>query len=149
MIKLFSKLPEGEGHFYGFGFTETNLNRLEYNNEPIFFDFSYAGRPDLFGLIMYLPEYETPEDMAADIENVALRAVPFLKAEYGVTIETLRFFVIPRTVFSRLRKLDFWGYNLNLNITNPNDIQILFAGTDELAIERYFSGNGLEVIKHK
>ena len=55
MFKFVSHLPEG--NLYGFGLTETNLNRLEFNNEPIFFDFGYAGHPELFGLILYFRQF--------------------------------------------------------------------------------------------
>ena len=37
MIKFVAQLEQG--NLYGFGFTDTNLNRLEFNDEPIFFCF--------------------------------------------------------------------------------------------------------------
>jgi hypothetical protein len=68
MFKFVSGLEQG--NLYGFGLTEANLNRLEFNREPIFFDFGYANHPEIFGLILHTPEYKTPEDIAANIEEL-------------------------------------------------------------------------------
>ncbi|MHC5859565.1 hypothetical protein [Nostoc sp.] len=141
MFKFISKLTHG--NLYGFGLTEANLNRMEFNNEPIFFDFGYAGFPKLFGLILYTPEYKQPEDIAANVEAVKKLCIPFLNLEQGVTPESLHFFPLASKVVNEFRSTPFWGYSTQVEITNPADQQIFFAGRDEQSIEGYFKKSGL------
>lgn len=147
MIKFVARLAQGSGNLYGFGLTESNLNRLEFNHEPIFFSFDYAGHPNLFGLIVYTGEFETPLDIAGSLETTAEAVVkycvPFFDEERGVTPETLRFFLIARSVMEQLRSTPFWGFDTEIEITNPADQQLFFAGRDSQDIESYLQKAGL------
>jgi hypothetical protein len=131
VIKFTTKLDQG-GHLYRFGLSETDLNRLEFNKEPIFFDFGYAGYPHLFGVILYMSEYEEPENVLPSMEQIKARCLPLFEAEQGVTLETLRVFLIARSILSRCRSTFFHGFSVAIEISHPQDKQVFFAGrTDE------------------
>jgi hypothetical protein len=140
MIKTIARKPDG-GTLYMFGFSETNLNRMEFNNEPIFFDFGYIDRPDLFGLIHFFPGFKSPD--AADFSEIAATAKAVLNSDRGVTAETLRFFVLSQNIMDEFRKTSFWGHETRISITHVNDSQIFFAAPTEQDIERYFIQNEL------
>lgn len=142
------------GTLYGFGLTEANLNRLEFNDKPIFFDFGYAGHPDLFGLIAYMGEYNTPEDIAANIDvlrfaylnNKQGRNVPGQMLCPGnslITPETMHFFPLAKSIIAKFRSTPFWGFNTQIAITHASDQQVFFAGRTEQEIEQYLQGTGL------
>ncbi len=142
MIKFTASLQNG-GNLYGFGLTETNLNRLEFNNEPIFFDFGYAGTPKLFGLILYFGEFEAPEQIAANVDVVKEQCIPFFDETRGVTGETLRVFFLAKSVMQKMRNTPLWAFDAQIEITNPNDKQLIFAGRTEQELEEFFVQNGL------
>jgi hypothetical protein len=141
MIKFVAKMTEGS--MYGFGLTETNLNRMEFNQEPIFFDFGYTDHPELFGLILYMGECKEPEDIAANPEALEQRLVPFLNVEHGVTLDTLLILPIAESVMQEFRSTPFWGFSAQIEITHPADQQLVFAGRDEKDIEQYLQKTGL------
>lgn len=126
-----------------FGLTEGNLNRLQFNSEPIFFSFDYVGHPELFGLIVYLDEYATPEEVNADLERVKLHALPFLDDAHGVTPETLRMFPIARSIMQEFRNTPYWAYKTAVPIWHPNDQQMFFAGKTEHDMAAYLEEAGL------
>lgn len=135
---------EGGGNVYGFGLSEANLNRMEFNDEPVFFDFGYAGRSDLFGLFVYCRECPTPESIQANLAAVVETYVlPFFDEQRGVTPETLVFFPIAQNVMLKFRQTPYWAYDLHIKIADPRDIQMIFSGPDEEAMRRYFSQTGL------
>jgi hypothetical protein len=140
MIKTIAHKPDG-GMVYMFGFSEANLNRMEFNREPIFFDFGYADRPDLFGLIHFFPGFKSPED--SDFREIEATAKATLNPDRGVTMETLRFFVLGQKIMGEFRQTPFWGHETHVEIGHPNDSQILFAARTEEDVERYFVQNGL------
>lgn len=140
MIKAVAELGS-DGWLYLFGLTEGNLNRMEFNREPIFFDFGYAGNPELFGLIHYFPEFDRPEDVK--VEQLERFCQALIDLERGVTFETLRFFPLARSVMEKFRSTPFWGLNAHIEIAKSGDRQIFFAGKDEQAIEEYFVKAGL------
>ena len=144
MIKFVAELI-GEGHLYGFGLTEANLNRMQFNEEPIFFDFGYCGHPELFGLILYMDGFKEPEDIAANIEVLEQRLIPFLNVEHGVTIDTLLVLPIAESIMQKFRTTPFWGFTTQTKITNPADQQLVFAGRDKKDIEQYLQKTGLVV----
>jgi len=74
MLKFTAEL-QNSGTLYGFGLAEANLNRLEFNNEPIFFDFGYAKHPELFGLILYFDEFYEPVEIAENVDAVKQRCI--------------------------------------------------------------------------
>lgn len=141
MIKFTAQSGEG-ATIYGFGLTEANLNRLEFNKEPIFFDFGYAGHPELFGLISYLDQFEEPEYIAADINAAKESCIPFFDSEHGVTPKTLHFFPIAQSVMQKFRSTPFWGCDTQIQITHPCDAQLIFAGRTEKEIEEYLQSAG-------
>jgi hypothetical protein len=141
MIKFVAKMAEGT--MYGFGLTETNLNRLEFNHEPIFFDFGYTDHPELFGLILYMGDFKKPEDIAANPKILEQRIVPFLDAKHGVTPDKLVVLPIAQSVMQKFRTTPFWGFSAQTEITNPADQQLVFAGRDEEDIKRYLQTTGL------
>jgi hypothetical protein len=145
MIKFVSHLDKG--NLYGFGLTKDNLNRMEFNNEPLFFDFGYAGQPDLFGLILYLPEFEKPEDV--NVKAVAQYCIPFFNLDRGVLPETLRVFPMVQSVIQQFRSVPYWALETKVEITNQHDIQMFFAGRDEQDIEEYFQRAGFLTAKTK
>ncbi len=148
MIKFTASLKP-QGTLYGFGLSEANLNRLEFNSEPIFFDFGYCDRPDLFGLILYLEVFKTPEDIANNLETVQLHCLPFINPDRGVTTETLRVFPIARNIMAKFRRSPYWGFETSVEITNPHDKQMFFAGTTEQNIEQYLQNGGFLSVKTK
>lgn len=129
-----------QGTLYGFGFSEVNLNRLEFNREPILFDFGYAGVPDVFGLILYV-DFKDPEEAVANMEAVKAAALPYLKPDAGITVNTLRMFPIVRSVMQQFRAVPFWGFDVAIPISNPADKQLFFAARDEQAIREYLVTN--------
>lgn len=141
MIKFLAH-KDGGGMAYGFGFSEANLNRMEFNNEPIFFDFGYADRPDLFGLFVYCHQFETPESMQFDLNTVKAYALPFFNEQRGVTPESLRMFPIARSIMQKFRSTPYWGFDTHIEIAHPSDVQLIFSGPDEPSIQRYFSKAG-------
>ncbi|MHC5779313.1 hypothetical protein [Nostoc sp.] len=141
MIKFLAKLQNG-GTLYGFGLAEANLNRLEFNNEPIFFDFEYAQHPGLFGLILYFDEFEEPVQITENAEAVGDRCVPFINEEHGVTGETLRVFPIAKRIMREMRT-PLYCFKTEIEITNPNDIGLFFSGRTEHELEKYFQEQGL------
>ena len=145
MIKFMGELTTG-GNLYGFGLTEVNLNRLEFNAEPLLFDFGFAGHPELFCLIIYVGDrFNTPEDAAANINVVKEYCLPYLNESQGITPESLRMFPITRTVMEKFRSTPFWGFDCHIQITHPNDMQLIFAGPDERSIGKYLRKSGLFV----
>ena len=140
MIKLTADLDEGK--FYFFGLTEANLNRMEFNNEPIFFDFGYVGHPELFGLIFFMGEFASPIEIAQNPEAVERYVTPFLDECRGITFESIRVFPISQNIMRQLR-VRYWGSETAIAIAHPKDRQMFFAGRDELDIESYFRKAGL------
>jgi hypothetical protein len=140
LIKIVLDL-DADGVTYLFGLTETNLNRMEFNKEPIFFDFGYANHPELFALVHYFPEYDRPESI--NLEAIAPFSLPFFDSDRGVTPKTLRFFPIARSIMQKFRATPFWGFETKVAIAHPGDSQLFFAGRDEKAIEKYFQDAGL------
>ena len=132
-----------EGKLYGFGLSEANLNRMEFNNEPIFFDFGYAGNSNLFGLILYLREFREPADIAASVDDIRIFCLPFFDRERGVTPETLRVFPFARSIMQKFRDTPYWGFDTYIRIAHKSDMQMFFAGRDEKDIEQYLRGAGL------
>jgi hypothetical protein len=147
MIKFIA--PIAKGNLYGFGLTENELNRMEFNNETIFFDFGYADQPKLFGLILYLESFQKPEDILNNFDALTVQCLPFFNSERGVTSETLRVFPMAKNIMQEFRNTPFWGYSTQIEITNPNDQQLIFAGKDEQAIEEYLQRAGLLTTKTK
>jgi hypothetical protein len=143
MLKFTAKMQNG-GTLYGFGLAESNLNRLEFNDEPIFFSFEYAGHPKLFGLILYLGQFETPEEISANGEAVVSdRSIPFINEKHGVTGETLSVFPIARSIMEKMRSTPLWSFETQAQITNSNDIQLFFSGRTEQELRDYFIEGGL------
>ena len=141
MIKFVSSMPEGD--LYGFALTEGNLNRLEFNQEVIFFDFGYAGHPTLFGMIAYLPHYPTALDMLADIDSITGMALDVASdISEVVTPATLRFFPFAHEVMQRFRSTPFWAFDTSISIAKPGDRQMFFSGRTEQDIEEYFARHG-------
>lgn len=141
MFKFIAKLGNN-GTLYGFGLSETDLNRLEFNKDPIFFDFGYAGHSQLFGLILYLEEFKTPTEMVANVDVINNRCIPFLDSNRGVTVKTLRVFPISRDILKKLRDTPLWAFDTLIEITNPNDVQLFFSGRTEQEIEKHFRSLG-------
>lgn len=147
MLKFIAETPDAR--LYGFGLTETDLNRLEFNQEPLLFDFKHIDRPDLFGAITYLPEYLTPEDMLSRfakptsltafkqecLDKLERRGIyPF---EKPAPLDKLILFPVCRSVFQTLRSRPFWAFDCNTPVTCPSDKQMFFAARDEKAITEY------------
>lgn len=145
MIKFTARMDNG-GTLYGFGLTETNLNRLVFNKEPIFFSFDYAGYSNLFGLILYF-DCSTPEEL--EIETVQNACLPFLSQKHGVTVENLRVMALTKSIVDQFRETPFWQYTTNILIFHPEDVQMIFAGRDEKMIEEYMKKAGLISSKTK
>jgi hypothetical protein len=141
MIKFTAKLQNG-GILYGFGLAEANLNRLEFNDEPIFFDFGYANYPELFGLIFYMSQFEEPAEIAENFDAVKERIVPFVNEKHGVNGDTLRVFPIAKRIMRELRT-PLWSFQSRIEITNHNDMQMFFSGRTEQELEDYFQSKGL------
>ncbi|MBD2076364.1 hypothetical protein H6F86_21255 [Phormidium sp. FACHB-592] len=148
MIKFVADL-QTEGRLYLFGLSEGNLNRLEFNNEPIFFSFGYVYHPELFGLILYMGEFENPADIAANSDEIELRCLPFFGERHGVTVDSLRVFPIARSVMQQFRSTPFWALQTKAEITNSNDIQMFFSGRTEQEIEQHLRTSGLVNSKTK
>jgi hypothetical protein len=142
MIKFLANLQNG-GTLYGFGLAETNLNRLEFNAEPIFFDFDYANCKQLFGLILYLDEFEEPAEISENIEALEKRCIPFLSKKYNVTFDTLRVFPIAKRIMREMREKPLYSFQTKIKISSPNDIQIFFSGRTEHELEQFFLEKGL------
>lgn len=142
MIKFTAALQNG-GTLYGFGLAEANLNRLEFNDEPIFFDFGYASHPEMFGLILYMGEFREPAEIAANPETVGKRCIPLLDEKHGVTVETLRVFPIAKSIMETLRGIPLWSFQAHIEVTHPNDLQLFFSGRTEQELEQYFQDKGL------
>jgi hypothetical protein len=142
MIKFCLQM-ESNATLYGFGLTEANLNRIEFNKEPIFFNFDYAGHPNLWGLILFLERYGKAEAIKADLGNVALSCERFLDERRGVTLDTLRVFPFGRDVMDEFRRTNYWAFATTVNVTDAKDQQLFFAGPDENAIEEYMQRAGL------
>jgi hypothetical protein len=143
MIKFLGEMLEGT--LYGFGFTETNLNRLQFNQEPILFDFGYASRPDLFGLVLYLHQFQEPVDMVSNLDIVKMCCAPYLDSERGITPQTLHIFPIARSIMQQFRDVSFWGYETHNHISHPKDKQLFFAGPDGKSIEQHLAQTGLVI----
>ncbi|MDX2215462.1 MAG: hypothetical protein SFY66_19520 [Oculatellaceae cyanobacterium bins.114] len=131
MIKFTAQKEDG-GTLYGFGLSEANLNRLQFNDEPIFFDFGYANHPNLFGLIMYCHEYSTPEAIAMARDNEKLlqlidESQKFLKQKLGEAIvadastETLSYFM------EACRAMEHAGNNLGDRRYYPDSPDVIHA----------------------
>lgn len=120
MIKFLAHKPDGSKVF-GFGFSETNMERLKFNREPIFFDFSDLDTPGYFGLVVYQDEFDEEE-----LQNAA---ASILNPSRGVTVETLRAFVLPESAYAQM--LNGLGFSLNVKIESPGDTEIFFAGKNE------------------
>ena len=145
MLKFIAAMPAG-GRLYGFGLSEGNLNRLQFNQEPIFFDFGYDGKPELFGLILYMERFSTALELAADLAAVRLRCQPFLDSDRGVTPASLRVFPFPQEVmerFRRFRDTPIWGFETKVQITDPKDCQIFFSGRTEQELAEMLREMGL------
>lgn len=140
MFKFTGEMEQGT--LYGFGLSEVNLNRLEFNREPILFDFGYAGVPNVFGLIIYL-DFSTPEEAAASMDVVRTAVVPYLNPSAGITVESLRLFPIVRSVMKQFREVPFWGFDTATPIGDPADKQLFFAARDERDIKEYLMANGV------
>lgn len=140
MIKCLARLNQG-GNLYVFGLTEANLNRMEFNQEPIFFDFGYADHPEQFALIHYFPQFAEPKDVEA--ETLIRFCSRLIDEKRGVTFETLRVFPIAQSVMQQFRSTPFWSLDARCPITSPNDKQLFFAGQDEQSIEKYLVDSGL------
>jgi hypothetical protein len=145
MIKFTGSIDDG-GTLYGFGLTEANLNRLVFNQEPIFFDFGYAGLPHLFGLILYF-DCPAPEDLS--LETVQAAVIPFLDSARGVTVNTLRLMALTKSIVDQFRAVPFWQHSTKIAIAHENDVEMIFSGPDEGAIEKYFVDTGLVTQKTK
>jgi hypothetical protein len=141
MLKFTAELQNG-GNLYGFGLSEANLNRLQFNDEPIFFDFGYAGHPKLFGLILYFGEFEQPEEIATNIDAVQRRCIPFISQEHGATGKTLRVFPMANSIVQKLRNTPFWAFETQNEITNSSDKQWFLAGRTEREIADFFVQSG-------
>jgi hypothetical protein len=140
MFKFVSELPQG--NFYGFGLPESDLNRMEFNRESLFFDFGYARRPDLFGLILFIPEFYYPSEITQNIDLVKRSCLPFLDQARGVIPDTLRVFPIAKSVMAKFRESPYWGLQTQIEIAHPEDKQVFFSGPDEQAIENYLRQSG-------
>jgi hypothetical protein len=137
MIKITIPSRHG-GTAFIFGLTEVNLNRLQFNQEPIFFDFGYIDRPDLYGLIFHVPGVEKLSEVDPDILYQIV--APFLSKT--VTKSNLKVFAITEGIMARMRQTPFWGFKYAAQITAPQDSQLIFAASDNAAIERYFQEQG-------
>lgn len=141
MIKFCALMDSGM--LYGFGLTEANLNRMEFNKESIFFSFDYAGHPEIWALLLFLEEYGKAEEIIDGLQDVSLLGEQFLDEARGVTPDTLRIFPFGREVMDKLRRMDYWAFGASVEIKHPDDQQLFFAGPDEKAIKRYMYGLGL------
>lgn len=145
MIKFVSRMEEGV--LYGFGLTEANLNRLEFNGEPIIFSFDYADLPDIYGIFFFAPYARTPEEIAANPDLVTTYCESVLK-ENSIPAIAVRAFPIATSIMAKFRETPYFGFPMNLPISNPQDQQLIFAGPDERAIERYLRESaGLTIVK--
>lgn len=143
MIKFTAELGRG-GHLFGFGLSETDLNRLEFNKEPIIFDFGYIDQPHLIGLILYMGQYEEPDDdITPTLDELKAATSPFLDNHQGITAETLRIFYIAHSILYQWRKTPFWGFETAVEITHPNDRQLFAAGRTDEEIIDYLVESGL------
>lgn len=148
MIRFTADL-QNSGTLYGFGLTETNLNRMQFNQEPIFFSFEYAGSPGLFGLILYMGQFNKPEDIKQNPLVVEEACTPFLLPERGVTFNSLRVFPIAQSVMEEFREKPFWSHQTRIEIGSKNDVQLFFAGPDEKSMSQFFQNAGLLSSKTK
>lgn len=137
MIKITIPNRHG-GTVFIFGLTEVNLNRLQFNNEPILFDFGYIDRPDLYGLIFHVPGVESLSEVDPEILHQSV--APFLSKT--VTRSNLKVFAVTEGVVARMRQTPFWGFKYTAPITAPQDSQLIFAASDNAAIEQYFQEKG-------
>ena len=140
MIKFVAQLEQG--NLYGFGFTDTNLNRLEFNDEPIFFCFDYAGHPELFGLILYMGEFQNPIDLQQNMDALIPLRNFFVNPTKGITTDTLLVFPIVRSVMQKFREKPFWALETHTMVTTPGDKQMFFCGTDDQTMTAYFREAG-------
>lgn len=136
MIKLLGK--KEKGNVFLFGLSEGNLNRLEFNQEPIFFDFGYAKAPHLYGLIIHNKEYQTPKDIGKDPSFLIESVQRYYDKSKGVTPDTLHIFPIVKIVLEKLRSTPFWAEQANCPILTPFDSQMFFSGRTEEEIKEYF-----------
>lgn len=127
---------------YGFGLTESDLNRLEFNREAIFFDFGYAGHPELFGLVFYL-DVEYPIEVIQNVEQIEQRCSSYLDPIKGITVDSLRVFPLVRSIVSKFRYTPYWAFETHIEITHPEDQQVFFAGRDERDIKHLIRSTGL------
>lgn len=142
MLKCVAELKDG-GNLYVFGLSETNLNRLQFNQEPIFFDFGYMGNPNLFGLILYFDAFNEPIEILANPDVVSECCAPFINEKHGVNGNTLRVFPIAKRIMGEFRTTQFWAFKTQVEITHPNDVQLFFSGRTEEEIEQHFRDKGL------
>jgi hypothetical protein len=141
MLKAVASLKSG-GNLYAFGLSESDLNRLQFYNESIFFDFSFARQPQLFGLIVYFWQFEKPEDVLVNFDIVNEKCTSFFNESRGVTADTLCVFPFARKTLSDIRATPFWALQTRVQITHPGDIQTFFSGQTEDAIEKHFRDAG-------
>lgn len=142
MLKCLAEIKDG-GNLYMFGLPETNMNRLQFKNEPIFFDFGYAGNPKLFGLILYFEEFREIDEIMANPDAVKQRCLPFVSDRHGVNGETLRVFPIAKRIMEELRATPYCYFQTQIEIAHPNDVQLFFSGRTEQEIEQRFREQGL------
>ncbi|HEY9764610.1 MAG TPA: hypothetical protein V6D07_18935 [Trichocoleus sp.] len=149
MIKFYA--PMNKGELFGFGLSETNLNRMEFNGEDVFFSFDFAGHPDVYGLVIFVEEYNDAEEMAQNIDAIKERyCLNYLEdKELGLTSENLRIFCFTKNVMEKFRSTPYWGFETNIPIKSNNDMQIFFSGPDEKSIEKYLVSAGLTTVKPK
>ena len=133
----------GAGRLYGFGLTETDLNRMEFNQEALFFDFGYVGAPGLHGLILYMDAFATAEDIAQDIAEIERQKAGFLKEHGAITPDSLRVFPLARNAMQQFRAVPFWAYGTQFELLHPDDRQMFFSGRDDQAIKEYLMAGGL------
>ena len=132
---------------YGFGLSEANMNRLQFNHEPIFFDYAFAGTPNVYGLILCMYDFPEPEDIIACPEAVNHLAIPYLN--HRVTFDNLRVFPVCRSVTDKLKEDPTYCFAVDCPILKPGDRQVFFAGRTEEEMEQYFSDIGLITAKTK
>jgi hypothetical protein len=140
MIALLGDGIDG-GRVFTFGFTDVDLNRIEFNKEPILIDFGFAGCPDLFGFIHYFPEFAEAEEI--DLAIVAQSTKAILSTNPNVTIDRLYVFPFARNAMEKFRNTPFFGFPTQVPITHPKDQQFFFAGSTEQAIESHLAQHGL------
>lgn len=114
------------GRLYGFGLTEANLNRLQFNREFIFIDFATMDTPGYFGLIVH-QDVESPHQVDLDLLQPFVAMV--LDEKRGVTVDSLRAFVLDSGTIAKLRKCQ--PFTTNVEISKPDDIQMFFWGRTE------------------